>query len=70
MANMKKCPNCGSERITINGVQQRKKGLGYYLSGAFAQEAGQKTGFKAFAAVKGLNTNAECLNCKHKWLEK
>ena len=70
MASMKKCPNCGSERITINGVLQRKKGLFYYLSGAGAQAAGEAAGFKAAAKLKGLTTNAECLDCHFKWLEK
>lgn len=70
MAKMKKCPQCGSENITINGVPQRKKGLWYYLSGQAAANAGERAGYKAVAKLKGLDTNAECSACGYKWREK
>lgn len=67
---MKQCPNCGSEKISINGVLQRKKGFWYYLSGQAAQNAGEKAGYKLAAKARGLETNAECHACGHKWMEK
>ena len=69
MANMKKCPNCGSERISVNGVVQRKKGLMYYLGGRALQDAGTRSGYKAAKKFKKDKTNAECLACGHKWIE-
>ena len=69
MAKMKKCPACGSEHIMINGVIQRKKGLLYFLSGAAAQDAGTKTGYKMAAKATGLQNNAKCMDCGHDWKE-
>ena len=68
--DMKKCPNCGSELIMINGVMQQKKGLLYYLSGKGIQDAGARAGYKTMSKLTRNDTNAECKACGHKWLEK
>ena len=70
MAKMVKCPNCGEEMIMINGALQRKKGLLYHLSGQAAHDAGRRAGFKTVAKLEHLDTNAECLVCGHKWMQK
>ena len=68
---MKKCPACGSEFIRINGVNQRKKGALYYLTGTAISDMGTRHGYKMAHAIKDKNgPNAECLNCHHKWVEK
>ena len=67
MAKMIQCPNCGSERISVNGVLQRKKGLLYYLSGQVFSDAGKKSGFKTSSKLFGNKLNAECHSCGHKW---
>ena len=70
MAELKRCPKCGSQAIRIDGVLQRKKGLMYYLTGTGINDAGKRSGFKAGVALKHLDWNAECTSCGHKWLEK
>lgn len=70
MAELKKCPSCGSERVVIDGVLQRKKNVWYYLSGGNIQDAGARAGFKTAAKLKGLTENAECMDCRHKWTVK
>ena len=70
MAKMKQCPSCGSERIKINGVVQKKKGVFYYLSGAAISDSGAKHGYKLAKGLKGdKSPNAECLDCHHQWVE-
>lgn len=67
MKEMLKCPKCGSERIWIDGVMQKKKGAMYYLSGAFAVDAGTKHGQIMYNAVKGVKENARCADCNYAW---
>ncbi len=67
MKEMQKCPKCGSERIWINGVLQKKKGAMYYLSGAFAADLGTRHGQQMYNAVKGIKENARCENCGYTW---
>ena len=70
MAKMRKCPQCGSERIMIDGVEQTKKGIGYFLSGKAMNDLGKKHGTKVVNAFKGKDQpNAQCLNCMYKWIE-
>ncbi len=70
MAKTIKCPNCGSESIIVNGVRQRKKGLLYHLSGQAAYDAGVRAGFKTANKLAHGTTNAECIDCGHKWMHK
>lgn len=70
MAKMRKCPQCGSERIMIDGVEQKKKGVGYFLSGQAMNDMGKKHGYKLGHAIKKRGEpNAKCLNCMYQWIE-
>ena len=64
----KQCPKCGSKNIEINGVMvNRKKGLGYYLSGQAAYDLGMKHG-SAIAGVIGSHVpNGKCHDCGCEW---
>lgn len=64
---MRKCPKCGSVRIAINGVLQKKKGAMYYLSGQFATEAGMRHGSAMVNALRGNKNNAVCMDCHYEW---
>ena len=51
-------------------MEQKKKGLLYYLTGTNITEAGQRAGYKMSNAFSKDKENAVCLTCGHKWQEK
>lgn len=67
MREMQKCPNCGSTHISIDGVDQKKKGAAYYLSGAMFVEAGMRHGSKVHDLLAGKKENAFCYDCHATW---
>lgn len=64
----KQCPKCGSKNIEVNGVfVNRKKGLGYYLTGQAAYEMGMKHGSIIAGALGYHEPNAKCHDCGCEW---
>ena len=64
----KQCPKCGSKNIEVNGVfVNRKKGLGYYLTGQAAYEMGMKHGSLIAGALGYHEPNAKCHDCGCEW---
>ncbi|MBQ8305134.1 MAG: hypothetical protein IJX90_02845 [Blautia sp.] len=61
------CPKCGSTRVEIKGVLQRKHGAWYYLNGGPIADAGVRMGNRLNHAVTGNKNDAKCLNCKFEW---
>ena len=65
------CPNCGSKNVEKDGVPvNRKKGLGYYLSGQAAFSMGEKHGAKLVNSMKGEKKDCFCRDCQYRWNSK